>query len=110
MAFVIQCADRSDLLGGHVGVAEDVFGLGKALILYPSRLLHALTNLGRVFPVGRRRQFPIVDRRDVDMDINPIHQGLGNFGHITLNNGWCAGTATVLIPKKATRATVRDRR
>ena len=42
MTVVTQCADRSDLLGGHVGVTEDVFGLGKALVLHPSGLLHPL--------------------------------------------------------------------
>jgi hypothetical protein len=38
-------ADCSNLRGGHVGVTEDVCGLGKALILHQSGLLHALANL-----------------------------------------------------------------
>jgi hypothetical protein len=54
MTVVIKCADPPDLFGGHVGVAEDVCGLHKALFLHPSRLLHALANLGRGFPVGGR--------------------------------------------------------
>jgi hypothetical protein len=46
---VTKCADRSDLRGGHVGVTEDVCGLGKALLLHPSRLLHALTKSREFF-------------------------------------------------------------
>jgi hypothetical protein len=72
MTFVVKFTDRSDLRGGHMGIAEDMLGLGKALVLHPSCLLYALANLGRGFPVGRRRQFPVMDRWDVDMNVNPI--------------------------------------
>ena len=47
-----------------------------------------------------------MDRRDFNMDVNPIHEGTGNFRHISLNSGRRTSTMACGISEKAARTGV----
>jgi len=74
----------ADLPGTQLGVAVDLFAL-VALQLALAGGDDPRSNLLGAFPARVRAQFVVLDRRHVDVDVDPVKQRPGNLGDIALD-------------------------
>lgn len=93
----VRLAELPDLAGPHVGVAVHLGPL-EALELDFPRLFDPSGNGRRRFSFRPVRQVPVLDRRHLDMDVDPIEKGTGEAGEILL-----------LLPRQTAAKAVRAR-
>ena len=62
----------SDLPNAHVGIANNISGVGEALILYISGSLHALANGLAGFAEFIAAEFFVIDSGDFDVDVDAV--------------------------------------
>jgi len=95
-----------DVAAAHLRIAMDQ-GAGKPLGLDLARPGDPFADGPRRFCGGRFEQVFVRHRRDLDMDVDAIHQRAGNFGTIALNLLRCAAACMFGIGMVAARAAMQ---
>src|SRR5208282_2134790 len=78
----------ANVAGVHLGVAVEFFPRrGEALGLLLAGAQHAGPDRGRVFRHGGRSHLFVVHRRDVDVDVDAVHERPRDFRNVALDHG-----------------------
>ncbi len=72
LTFGLELAKLPDLADAHVGIADDISGVGEALILYITGDLHALADGFASFAEFISAQFFVIDSRNFDVDVDAV--------------------------------------
>ena len=80
----VQLAELPDLTAVHPGIGMDL-GPMKALDLDAPGLLHPFQHGPRGLPCGRRGEVLVLHRRHLHVDVDPVQQGSGDLGSVSMN-------------------------
>ncbi|WP_345107928.1 hypothetical protein [Candidatus Villigracilis vicinus] len=105
LTFGLELTKLPYLPDAHVCVANNVGGIGEALILNVSCDLHALADGFAGFTEFISAEFFVV-HRGLDVDVNAVKQWTGDAFLVFSDDGWGAGTGFLRISKITTRAGV----
>ncbi len=94
LARLLDLAKLLDMAVCHLGIAVNLHPFESAK-LKASRPVHPFLDLPGRFPLFPTGQIPILHCRDFDVDIDPVHQGAGDLGPVTLDLG--DGTDAFLV-------------
>src|ERR1022692_931758 len=104
-----EFAEGADVAGGHLGIAVEFFaGRGEAFQLLLARADHAVANLGGTLRLAGRAHFFVVHGRDIDVDVDAVHEWARNLGYVTLDHGCGALAVAGAVVVKTART--RDRK
>src|SRR5437899_10681477 len=83
-----EFAESANVARAHLGVAiEFLSRRGEALQLLLASSHHALTNLGRSLGLRARTHLLVIDRRPIDMDVEPAHKRASDLRGLALDHG-----------------------
>ncbi len=95
-----------DLADTHVCVADDISGVGEALILNISGGLHSLADGFASFAEFIFAEFFVVHTRDFDMDVDAVEDGTRDSFLVFGDNGRGAGAGFLCVSKMSAWAGV----
>ena len=86
LARLVDLAVLLDMAVRHLGVAVDLHPLEPLELDLPGRIDPGL-DLPGGFSRLAARQVPVLHRRDLDVDVDPVHQGAGDLRAVALDLG-----------------------
>ncbi len=72
LTFGLELAKLPHLADAHIGIANDISGVGEALILYVSGGLHSLADGLAGFAEFISAEFFVIDSGDFDVDVDAV--------------------------------------
>ena len=103
----IQTAVFFNILGAHLGIAVDSGSAGKSPLLPHSRLVDPGTDGGGGFADWLTHQFLDLDRRHIDVHVDPVQEWPGETAAVALHLKGTAGAGADTITQKSAGTLVR---
>jgi hypothetical protein len=107
LAALIDLAELLDMAVGHLGIAVNIHPFESIELILSSRI-HPSLDLPRGVSCLTARQISIFDGRDLDVDIDPVHQRAGDLRPVPLNLRDRAGAFMIEVTVVTARTAMRD--